>query len=293
MNKMDKLGYEKVIAEIQQIVGAMTIEEAAKVVADLIIDKAQVESEAKDLAQGIFPFKKVGIGEEFRIKTVKGRAIHVHAPGTPAQIMKPMAEFATIPTNRHSYLVSLDINDLQSGRYDEIVEDSKNIRDFFSMVRNALIFSTLYNGADGTKKTGISDAAGFKAALDEILEYQADVPGEGLYIVGRAKQVRRICGFTGFSNEGLRGIELKGYVGNYRGATILEFKNFTDERGTSFVPDKQVIIFNKSCARGVRRRNLEKMMGVNIELPGYDIHTFEELGFAVTHDDRISTITMA
>lgn len=62
-------------------------------------------------------------------------------------------------------------------------------------------------------------------------------------IIGRATAVDQISDFTGYADEALEEIRLKGRLGTYRGANIQKVFNYTDEDGASFIPDNEVWVF--------------------------------------------------
>lgn len=85
----------------------------------------------------------------------------------------------------------------------------------------------------GLSKPGVD--AGLAAVRDSSLS------GE-VTIVGRTPMTDQILNFTGFSNETLEEIRVKGVLGIYRGATVLTLKNYKDEDGQPFLPANELLI---------------------------------------------------
>ena len=62
-------------------------------------------------------------------------------------------------------------------------------------------------------------------------------------IIGRASAVDQVSDFTGYADEALEEIRLRGRLGTYRAANIVQVVNYTDENGASYIPEDEVWVF--------------------------------------------------
>jgi hypothetical protein len=54
--------------------------------------------------------------------------------------------------------------------------------------------------------------------------------------------IDQIMGFNGFADEALEEIRLRGRLGVYRGASIVQTNNYKDEDGVSFMPANELYV---------------------------------------------------
>lgn len=62
-------------------------------------------------------------------------------------------------------------------------------------------------------------------------------------IIGRASAVDQVSDFTGYADEALEEIRLRGRLGTYRAANIVQVVNYTDENGDSYIPEDEAWVF--------------------------------------------------
>lgn len=89
----------------------------------------------------------------------------------------------------------------------------------------------------------ISGAGLSKAALDQAIREVRDEAETGVVtIYGRSTMVDQISDFTGFADEALEEIRARGRLGVYRGASVVQIRNWKDEDGTSFMPANEMYV---------------------------------------------------
>lgn len=82
-----------------------------------------------------------------------------------------------------------------------------------------------------------------QAALDQAIREVKDESPSGLVsIYGRSTVVDQISSFPGFADEALEEIRLRGRLGRYRGANIVQIRNYKDEDGQSFIPANEMYV---------------------------------------------------
>lgn len=89
----------------------------------------------------------------------------------------------------------------------------------------------------------ISGAGLSEVALNQAIREVRDESESGVVsIYGRSSMVDQIMNFTGFSDEALEEIRLRGRLGTYRGANVVQVRNWKDEDGTSFIPANELYV---------------------------------------------------
>ena len=96
----------------------------------------------------------------------------------------------------------------------------------------------------------ISGAGVSKLALDTAIREVRDESMSGVVtIYGRSTMVDQIADFSGFADEALEEIRSRGRLGVYRGASVVQVKNYKDEDGTSFIPANEMYVVGDDAGR--------------------------------------------
>ena len=89
----------------------------------------------------------------------------------------------------------------------------------------------------------ISGASLSQAALNEAIREVRDESVSGrVSLYGRSTMVDQIADFTGFADEALEEIRNRGRLGTYRGADVVQVRNWKDENGDSFIPANELYV---------------------------------------------------
>lgn len=89
----------------------------------------------------------------------------------------------------------------------------------------------------------ISGAGLSETALNQAIREVRDESESGVVsIYGRSSMVDQIVDFTGFADEALEEIRLRGRLGVYRGANVVQVRNWKDEGGVSFIPANELYV---------------------------------------------------
>ena len=81
------------------------------------------------------------------------------------------------------------------------------------------------------------------AALNQAIREVRDESQSGVVtLYGRSTMVDQIMDFTGFADEALEEIRQRGRLGTYRGASVVQVKNWKDEDGVSFIPANELYV---------------------------------------------------
>ena len=82
-----------------------------------------------------------------------------------------------------------------------------------------------------------------QAALNQAIREVRDESQTGVVtLYGRSTMVDQIMDFPGFADEALEEIRKRGRLGVYRGASVVQVKNWKDEQGLSFIPANEMYV---------------------------------------------------
>lgn len=68
-------------------------------------------------------------------------------------------------------------------------------------------------------------------------------------VIGRAAMVDKISGFDGYADEAKEEVRLRGRLGTYKGANIVELRNYADEEGAAYTAANEMWILGGSAGR--------------------------------------------
>lgn len=89
-----------------------------------------------------------------------------------------------------------------------------------------------------------------QTALNTAIREVRDESDSGVVtIYGRSPMVDQITDFTGYSDEALEEIRLRGRLGIYRGASVVNMKNFKDQNGVSFAPANELYVIAQDSSK--------------------------------------------
>jgi hypothetical protein len=89
-----------------------------------------------------------------------------------------------------------------------------------------------------------------QAALNQaIREVQDESKTDGVAIFGRSTMVDQIMDFPGFADEALEEIRNRGRLGRYRGASVIQARNWQDEDGASHIPANEMWVMSRDFGK--------------------------------------------
>jgi len=148
----------------------------------------------------------------------------------------------------------------------------------------ALIEAGITSGSDYY----VSGASLGQTALNTaIREVRDESLTGGITIYGRSTMVDQIADFTGFSNEALEEIRMRGRLGTYRGASVVQVRNWKDEEGDSFIPANELYVVGQDAGQFAMYGGLKfKEYSENDNWYWHYIGR-QDFGGALTHTERI------
>jgi hypothetical protein len=108
---------------------------------------------------------------------------------------------------------------------------------------NKQIKALIEAGIDSGSPYYITGAGVDQTALNQAIREVRDESQSGVVtIYGRSTMVDQIMDFPGFADEALEEIRKRGRLGVYRGASVVQVKNWKDEDGESFIPANEMYV---------------------------------------------------
>jgi hypothetical protein len=148
----------------------------------------------------------------------------------------------------------------------------------------ALVEAAIYNGHPNY----ISGAGVSQAALNQaIREVKDESPGGVVSIYGRSTMVDQIADFSGFADEALEEIRLRGRLGTYRGANVVQVRNWKDEDGASFIPANEMYIVSQDAGTFAMYGGLKSKEYVEDDNWYWHYVGRQDFGGAIMHTDRV------
>lgn len=115
-------------------------------------------------------------------------------------------------------------------------------RRMFNLLQEAVPSSSAYYvdaTATGLTAGVLNDAI---ADVDDAIQPNGVGPVP-ITVFGRGTAINGISDFAGYADEALEEIRVRGRLGSYRGANLVKVINYTDENGSSYIPDDEVWVF--------------------------------------------------
>lgn len=193
----------------------------------------------------IVDVERVGFDDRVYLEEMTGLKVFYTAKGGHIEASALVSETITLPRDTLGFHVYEFEDKLRSG-FAETVGRLRNlaIRRLDWGTTNAI--KSLAQASIQSGSPYYIEGAGIsKAALDQAIREVADESNSGVVTVfGRSTMVDQIADFSGFSDEALEEIRARGRLGRYRGASVVQARNFKDEEGASHVPANEMWVMS-------------------------------------------------
>lgn len=189
----------------------------------------------------IVDVERVGFDDRVELNEMTGLKVFYTAKGGHIEASALVSETITLPRDTLGFHVYEFEDKLRSG-FAETVSRLRNlaIRRLNWGTTNA-IKNLAQAGIPNGSPYYISGAGVSQAALNQAIREVADESDSGVVTVfGRSTMVDQIADFPGFSDEALEEIRARGRLGRYRGASIIQARDYKDEDGASHVPANEM-----------------------------------------------------
>lgn len=193
----------------------------------------------------IVDVERVGFDDRVEINEMTGLKVFYTAKGGHIEASSIVSETITLPRDTLGFHVYEFEDKLRSG-FAETVGRLRNlaVRRLDWGTTNAV--KNLAQAAIGVGSPYYITGAGVsQAALNQAIREVADESNSGMVtIYGRSTMVDQIADFPGFSDEALEEIRRRGRLGTYRGASVVQVRNWKDEDGGSHIPANEMWVMS-------------------------------------------------
>lgn len=197
----------------------------------------------------IVDVERVGFDDRVEINEMTGLKVFYTAKGGHIEASSLVSETITLPRDTLGFHVYEFEDKLRSG-FAETVGRLRNlaIRRLDWGTTNAI--KNLAQAAIPSGPYYISGVGVSQAALNQAIREVADESDSGMVtIYGRSTMVDQIADFPGFADEALEEIRRRGRLGTYRGASIVQVKNWKDEDGASHIPANEMWVMSEDFGK--------------------------------------------
>lgn len=191
----------------------------------------------------IVDVERVGFDDRVELNEMTGLKVFYTAKGGHIEASALVSETITLPRDTLGFHVFEFEDKLRSG----FAETVARLRNLAVRRLNWGTTNAIKNLAQAAIPNGspyyISGAGISQSALNQAIREVADESDSGVVSVfGRSTMVDQIADFPGFADEALEEIRARGRLGVYRGASIIQARDFKDEDGASHVPANEMWI---------------------------------------------------
>lgn len=247
----ERAEYRKLVDQVNELARANWDEpefqrESARLLTESILEGFELESFFDEIVN----VERVGFDDRVFINEMTGLKVFYIAKGGHIEASSLVSETLTLPRDTLGFHVYEFADKLRSG-YAENMARLRNlaVRRLDWGTTNALknlLQAAIPNGSPYY----ISGAGVSQAALNQAIREVADESESGaVTIYGRSTMVDQIADFPGFSDEAQEEIRARGRLGRYRGATIVQARNWKDEDGASHLPANEMWVVGDSAGR--------------------------------------------
>ena len=198
----------------------------------------------------IVDVERVGFDDRVYIEEMTGLKVFYTAKGGHIEASALVSETITLPRDTLAFHVYEFEDKLLSG-FAKTTAEMRNlaVRRLEWGTTNAI--KNLAQSAIGSGSPYYISGAGVsKAALDTaIREVQDESNSDTVSIFGRSTMVDQIMDFPGFADEALEEIRNRGRLGRYRGANVIQARNWKDEDGASHLPANEMWVMSQDFGR--------------------------------------------
>lgn len=193
----------------------------------------------------IVDVERVGFDDRVYLEEMTGLKVFYTAKGGHIEASALVSETITLPRDTLGFHVYEYEDKLRSG----FAETVSRLR---SLAVRRLDWGTT-NAIKNLAQASIPSASPYyitgagisQAALNQAIREVSDESNSGVVtIFGRSTMVDQIADFPGFADEALEEIRARGRLGRYRGASVIQARNYKDEDGASHVPANEMWVIS-------------------------------------------------
>ena len=127
-----------------------------------------------------------------------------------------------------------------------------------------------------------------QTALNTAIREVRDQSQSGVItLYGRSTMVDQIASFTGFADEALEEIRARGRLGVYRGASVVQVRNWKDEDGASFIPANEMYVVGDDAGMFAMYGGLKSKEYVEQDNWYWHYIGRQDFGGVLSHPERV------
>ena len=271
-------------------------EEIAKAYTIMINDYFKDQPNAFSLNKLMFnPADRNGNTFSVRIGEKTGKAYR-HAPGTPAPAQTTSAKLQSIGMERISWVSQFDIQELENDFLTKVLNDAESIRMKIELAKLEVALELIDGSIKAGSATYIKAASLTSTALWGIMKQMANKTNIKA-IIGMASLVGDISDFSGFSEATKEQIDNNGFLGTYRGASVIAIKDHeqveVDAIGNryaiSVTPNNKLWLVGEKCGYE-GDTGLSSIKYMEGSIPAEVNHTYCGYGAMIIEPDKMGVV---
>jgi hypothetical protein len=202
-----------------------------------------------------FNVETVGEFDRLRLRERRGIKVFYTSRGGYIEESQIRTEDWELPRDTMGFHVSEHIDKLRAN-FATTIDDLVTLGEArLNAEVNRRIFSLLQAAIPSSADQYVASTGLTKDELDAaVREVRDAIKPDGLgpvpvTIIGRASMIDAVSNFSGYAFEALEEIRLKGRLGTYKGANLVQVVNFTDEDGDSYIPANELWVFGGNVGK--------------------------------------------
>ena len=198
----------------------------------------------------IVTVERVGFNDRVFLEEETGLKVFFIAKGGNIEASSMTSEVLEIPRDTLGFHV-YEFEDSMEANYAKNAATLRNLAVRRLDAGVTLQIKALIQAAIGSGSPYYISGAGLsKPALDQAIREVRDESVSGqVTIFGRSPMTDQITDFQGFADEALEEIRLRGRLGTYRGAQVVQARNWKDEEGAAYVPANELYVVAQDSSK--------------------------------------------
>lgn len=193
--------------------------------------------------------ERVGFDDRVFLEEETGLEVFYTAKGGHIEASALVSEVLTLPRDTLGFHVYEFEDKMQSG----FAKTAAQLRNLAVRRLDASVHKELRLLIEAAIDSGspyyVSGASLSQSALNTAIREVRDESDSGVVTVyGRSPMVDQIADFTGYADEALEEIRARGRLGVYRGASIVQIRNWKDQYGVAFAPANELYVVAQDAA---------------------------------------------
>ena len=198
----------------------------------------------------IVDVERVGFDDRVFIEEMTGLKVFYTSKGGHIEASQLVSEVITLPRDTLAFHV-FEFEDKLLSNFAMSTAEMRNlaVKRLEWGTTNA-IKNLVQAGIPNASPYYISGAGVSQSALNQaVREVQDESKSDTVSIYGRSTMVDQIMDFPGFADEALEEIRNRGKIGRYRGASVIQARNWKDEDGASHIPANEMWVMSKDFGK--------------------------------------------